>query len=79
MQILMLEPCQVNFGGDKGGQHVEANTVQDVDADTARTLCVTCSRAAYLDKKDDPTKGTRSATPEQIAASGKPAKAKASA
>ena len=68
MKVLIVTDCIVNFGGVEGAQHVDAGSTQEVDADTARTLCVSCSRALYVDKKDDPTKGQRTATREDVAA-----------
>jgi hypothetical protein len=65
MKVLIKEPCVVDFGN--GGVHAEAGETVDVDKDQAITLCITCNRGLFINEADDPTKGNRTATDEDIA------------
>ncbi len=56
MKVLIIAACLVNFGDDRGGQHIDHAEISDVPIDTARKL-VSTGRALYIDKKDDPSKG----------------------
>lgn len=57
-KLLMISPCQVNFGEGAGARHVDDAEVITVQVDTARAL-VAANRAMYADRKDDPSKGGR--------------------
>lgn len=65
MKVLIKESCVVDLG--KGGVHAEAGEIVDVDKDQAQTLCITCNRGLYIDESEDPTKGDKTATKDDIA------------
>jgi len=79
MKILIIEPTQVNYLDDRGGQHADAGDFCDPPKDVARKL-TEVGRAVYVNKADDPTKeGIYTATKEMIAAAESMAKVKARA
>lgn len=67
-KILILEATQVDYGDDRGGQHVDSGEIVDVTKDNARKL-TEYNRALYADKKDDPTKaGIYTASKDMLSA-----------
>lgn len=64
-KILILDPCQVNFGDERGGVHVDHAETPSVTVDTAKAL-VGAGRAVYVDKKDDPDKKGRDTATEAM-------------
>ncbi len=62
MKALIIEPCQVNYGDDRGGVHEPEAALIDARADVVRRL-VAAQRALYVEKKDDPAKGRDTAEP----------------
>lgn len=78
-KILILEATQVDYGDDRGGQHVDSGEIADVTKENARKL-TEYNRALYVDKKDDPTKaGIYTASKDMLAAAQAMAKARAEA
>lgn len=64
VKIIIAEACAVPT--EDGPQHLDVNETVDVDKDTARELAK-LGRALYLDKFDDPSKGTYTATADDKA------------
>ena len=54
-KILIIESTQVDYGDDRGGQHVDNCEIVDVPKEQARKL-TEYNRALYVSKTDDPTK-----------------------
>lgn len=83
-KILILDPCLINYGDDRGGIHHDAGEMPDVPKATASEI-VRMGRALYVSKSDDPDKAARSTASEAMvkaaqdmaAAKAKAAKAKA--
>lgn len=83
---LIIEPCIINHGDDRGGVDHAAGEIVDVPRDAAYTLAQ-AGRALYVDKKDDPDKSGRNtasadmlkAAADLAAAQAKAAKEKAAA
>lgn len=79
MKQLIIEPCIVNYGDDRGGVDQTIGDVVDVPKDVASKLASN-GRALYLDKKDDPTReGRYTASKEMVKAAQDLAAAKAKA
>jgi hypothetical protein len=57
-KILVIEPCLINFGDDRGGVDHAVGDMPEVNKDTARFLADN-GRALYCDERDDPTKERR--------------------
>ena len=55
-KLLIIEPCLVNYGDDRGGVHQSAGDLVEVSKDVANAL-VRPGRALYVAKADDPDKG----------------------
>ncbi len=67
MQILIIDPTIVNFGDDRGGQHVEIG-ICDVPKDSARAV-VASGKGLYASRADDPSKaGVHTASAEEVKA-----------
>lgn len=66
-KIIIIEPCLVNYGDDRGGVHVDAGDEVDVNVDTAAMLAK-LGRSLYVRKEDDPTKGQHTAPAELVKA-----------
>lgn len=67
-KLLITAGVLVNFGDDRGGQHVDAAEIADVPKESAAQL-VALNRALYVEKKDDPSKGgVNTASPEELKA-----------
>ncbi|MDD3674991.1 hypothetical protein [Thauera propionica] len=67
-KVLIIEPTLVNFGDDRGGVHQDPADMPDVTKDAARVLTQN-GRALYLDKRDDPSRGSvYTATPQMVKA-----------
>lgn len=65
---IIIEPCLINFGDDRGGVDHAVGDIVDVPKATAESLA-RADRTLYLDKKDDPTKsGQYTASVEMIKA-----------
>ncbi len=76
---LVIEPCLINHGDDRGGVDYATGDIVDVPKDTANTLA-RAGRTLYIDKKEDPDKhGRYTATRDMIAAAQEMAKAKVKA
>lgn len=74
---LVIEPCIINFGDDRGGVDCAAGEIVEVLKDTANTLA-RAGRTLYIDKKEDPDKhGRYTATTEMLRAAEKMAKSAA--
>lgn len=72
---LVIEPCIINFGDDRGGVDHAAGDIVEVQKDTANNLA-RANRTLYVDKKDDPDKhGRYTASAEMLRAAEKMAKA----
>ncbi len=61
MKLLMIQKCAVPTVD--GPAHIAANTLVDIDTDSARALVQT-GRALYIDPKDDPSRAKVSVAPE---------------
>ena len=61
MKLLMIQKCAVPTVD--GPAHIAANTLVDIDTDSARAL-VQAGRALYIDPKDDPSRAKVSVAPE---------------
>ena len=67
-KVLIIEPCLINLGDDRGGVDHGAGEIVDVNKDTANTLA-RANRALYVSKVDDPDKhGLFTATKEMVRA-----------
>lgn len=66
-KILITEACQINYGDERGGVHVDAAEETSVTVDTARAL-VGAGRALYVNRKEDPSKGGRDTATEHMLA-----------
>lgn len=81
MKQLIIEPCIVNYGDDRGGVDQTIGDVVDVPKDVASKLASN-GRALYLDKKDDPSRDGRYTASKDMVQAAKElnaAKAKAAA
>jgi len=78
-KILITAACQVNFGDDRGGVHVDDCEIGNVTKEVAQAL-VRSGRALYVEKKDDPDKhGRDTASAEMLKAAEAVRKSRASA
>lgn len=70
MKQIIIEPCLINYGDDRGGiDHAVGETV-DVPKQTAAFLAQS-GRTLYIDRKDDPSKNSQhTATKEMLRAAG---------
>jgi hypothetical protein len=67
-KVLIIEPTIVTFADDRGGVPAHSGESPDVSKDVARAL-VNASRALYVDRKDDPSRGAiNTASPEMLKA-----------
>lgn len=67
-KLLVIEPCIINFGDDRGGVDCAAGDIVEVQKDTAAALA-RVNRTLYVDKKDDPDKtGRYTASAEMLKA-----------
>ena len=57
-KILVIEPCLINFGDDRGGVDHAVGDFAEVNKDTARFLADN-GRSLYCSESDDPTKEKR--------------------
>lgn len=65
---LVIEPCLINFGDDRGGVDHAAGDMVDVPKETATNLA-RAGRTLFVDRKDDPDKnGHYTASEAMIAA-----------
>lgn len=64
-KILVLDPCLINLGDDRGGTHHDRGDMPDVPKATA-TEIVRLGRALYVNKTDDPDKAGRSTASEAM-------------
>jgi hypothetical protein len=64
-KILIIEPCLINLGDERGGVDHSAPSFADVTKETARQL-VTMGRALYTVRADDPDKGARNTAPKDM-------------
>lgn len=64
-QLLILEPCLVNFNDGNGGVPTAAGALPTVDSDTA-ALLVKIGRALYTKKADDFDKSGANTAPAEI-------------
>lgn len=55
---LIIEPCLINHGDDRGGVDHAAGEIVEVPRDVAYALAL-AGRALYVDKKEDPDKHGR--------------------
>lgn len=69
-KLLIIEPCLINFGDDRGGVDHAAGEIVDVPKDTANTLARN-NRALYVVKTDDPDKTGRFTASEEMIKAGK--------
>lgn len=73
---LIIEPCLINYGDDRGGVDHAIGDFVEVSKDTANKLAI-AGRALYVDKKDDPDKHARNtASRDMLQAAEAMAKAK---
>jgi hypothetical protein len=78
-KMLVIEPCIINYGDDRGGVGEVSGTLVEVTKDTARTL-IGANRALYVVKTDDPDKhGRNTASPDMLKAAADMRKAAAAA
>lgn len=78
-QLLILDPCLVNFSDDRGGIHHDSGDMPDVPKAAATDL-VRRGRALYVNKTDDADKAGRyTASAEMVKAAKSMAAAKAKA
>jgi hypothetical protein len=76
---IVIEPCLINFGDDRGGVGHAAGEIVEVSKETAAKLAG-AGRTLYVDKKDDPDKHARyTASKEMIKAAEQMAAEKARA
>lgn len=76
---LIIEPCLVNHGDDRGGVDYAAGKIVDVLRDDAYKLAQ-AGRALYVDRKDDPDRSGRyTASKDMLQAAAELAAAKAKA
>jgi len=74
-KILVIEPCLINHGDDRGGVDHAAGDMGDVPKDVAAKL-VAAGRVLYVNKADDPDKhGRNTASKDMLKAAGDMAKA----
>jgi len=64
-KILITESTQVNYGDDRGGQHVDSSEIVEVTKDQALKLCQ-INRALFVSKSDDPTKDGRYTASKEV-------------
>lgn len=75
-KILIIEPCNVNHGDDRGGVHQDVGDIVEVTKDTGRTL-TNIGRALYTSQADDADKhGRYTASADMISAAQAVRKAK---
>lgn len=75
-KLLIIEPCLVAYGDDRGGVHQDTGDIVDVSKDTGVTL-TRANRALYLGKADDPDpSGRYTASKDLVQAAQAAAKAK---
>lgn len=78
-KVLVIEPCIINLGDDRGGVDHAVGVIAEPTKDTAWTLAQH-GRALYVDPKDDPSKGNHyTASKALLKAAEAAAKAKAAA
>jgi hypothetical protein len=66
-KLIIIEPCVVNYGDDRGGVHADVGDEIAVNADTAIALAK-AGRGLYVSRDDDPAKGRHTAPEALIAA-----------
>ena len=71
-KLIITQACQVAFG--EGTTHADVADQIDATKDDAATL-TRMGRAMYLDRTDDPTKGSLTATKDDVDATKRHAKA----
>lgn len=65
---IVIEPCLINYGDDRGGVDHAAGDTVEVSKETAANLA-RAGRTLFIDKKDDPDKnGHYTASEAMIAA-----------
>lgn len=74
MKIIIREACAVPGEEEGRTRHADVNDIADVPKEDAQLLC-RMGRAYFLDKGDDPTKGTLTASGEDKASLKKQAEA----
>lgn len=68
MKQLIIEPCLINYGDDRGGVDQAAGDIVDVPKETAINLA-RLGRTLFVDRKDDPEKtGRYTATEAMLSA-----------
>lgn len=67
---LIIEPCLINFGDDRGGVDCAAGDIVEVPKGTAGDLA-RAGRTLFVDKKDDPDKHGRFTASEAMLAAAK--------
>jgi hypothetical protein len=65
MKLLITEACTI--AGPEQSQHADVGDVVDVHSKDEALLLVRMGRARYLERNDDPTKGTLTATADDKA------------
>lgn len=67
---IVIEPCLINFGDDRGGVDHTAGDTVDVPKETATNLA-RAGRTLFVDRKDDPDKNGRYTASEAMIAAAK--------
>lgn len=57
-KVLVIEPCIINLGDDRGGVDHAVGALAETTKDTAYALAC-AGRVLYVDAKDDPDKHNR--------------------
>lgn len=72
---IVIEPCLINYGDDRGGVDHAAGEVVEVPKDTAINLA-RAGRTLFVDKKDDPDKNGHYTASEAMVVAAKAMKKK---
>lgn len=70
MKQLIIEPCLINYGDDRGGVDQAAGDIVDVPKETAINLA-RLGRTLFVERKDDPDKTGRYTASEAMLSAAK--------